>query len=97
MEQINPWLPAGTLLFVASHQEAVGLSVYYDSAQIGGYLAGMSDFTVLLGDGTPSGAPLTSHRAYQVGLLVMMMLLLLGMVLKADQDVDRQFESEVIK
>ena len=97
MEQINPWLPAGTLLVIAPHQESVGLSVYYDSAQIGGYLAGMSDFSVLSANQDSYEAPLASYRAYQVGLLIMIMLLLLGMVLKADQDVDSQPEPEVVK
>lgn len=97
MEQINPWLPAGTLLFIAPHQEAISLSVYYDSGQIGGYLAGMRDYSALGKSAALGETPLTSYRAYQVGMLIMIMLLLLGMVSKADQDADRRVESEVIE
>ncbi|MGB4596108.1 MAG: hypothetical protein WBI14_09430 [Anaerolineaceae bacterium] len=97
MEQISPWLPAGTLLFVTPHQEAINLSVYYDSGQIGGYLAGMSDYSGLGADAGFIEAPQTSFRAYQVGLTIMIMLLLLGMVSKADHDTARQVDSEVIE
>jgi len=97
IEQINPWLPGGTLLFLTSHQEVVTLSAYYDSGQIGGYVAGLNEFNALDRNATPYDESLTSYRAYQVGLLVMIMLILLGMVLKADQDSDRQVEQGVVE
>jgi hypothetical protein len=97
MEQINPWLHAGTLLFIVPHQEAINLSVYYDSGQIGGYLAGMHDYSTLGKAAGQNETALTSYRAYQVGMLIMIMMLLLGTVLKADQDADRKVETEVIE
>lgn len=92
MEQISHWLTPSSLLMIAPSQEAVTLSVYYDSGQLGGYLAGMRDFASF--DKLSAFNAQVSYRAYQVGLLIMIMLLLLGFVAKADHDADRKSKLE---
>ena len=92
MEQVSHWLPPNSLLMITPSQEAVTLSVYYDSGQLGGYLAGMSDFASF--DKLSALNAQVSYRAYQVGLLIMIMLLLLGFVVKADDDANRKQKLE---
>ena len=77
---------------ITPSQEAVTLSVYYDSGQLGGYLAGMSDFASF--DKLSALNAQVSYRAYQVGLLIMIMRLLLGFVVKADDDANRKQKLE---
>ena len=68
-------------------QTAPMLAPYYDSGQITGYLAGLEDRA---GEGAESAY--FPARVFQVGLLVLLVLLLLGMIVKADQDTFQQIE-----
>ncbi len=94
MEQVQPWPSAGVILVISAHQEAATLLPYYDSGQIGGFLAGIQQ--VLPDEGAPgsnAGAN-TSFRAYQVGMIIMAVLLLLGMLTKAEMDSDSLLEKD---
>lgn len=87
MEQVAPWLPPGRIAVVSTMQTAPMLAPYYDSGQIAGYLAGLEDQA---GEGAESAY--FPARVFQVGLLVLLVLLLLGMIVKADQDTFQQIE-----
>ena len=85
LEQIAPWI--GTLNFAAvtTQMEAPVLSPYFDSGQLIGYAAGIAD-------GNISVQSTFSYRAYRVGLLLMLVMLLLGMISKGEADAIRREE-----
>jgi uncharacterized integral membrane protein len=68
---------------------------YYDAGQVAGYAAGAQDGTRLaqaLGQ-QPAGG--VHWRALQVGLLIMILMLILGVISKAEQDsANRQGEEQ---
>ncbi len=85
LEQIAPWI--GTLNFAAvtTQMEAPVLSPYFDSGQLVGYAAGIADGNI--------GVQSTfNYRAYRVGLLLMLVMLLLGMISKGEADAIRREE-----
>ena len=85
LEQIAPWI--GTLKFAAvtTQMEAPVLSAYFDSRQLVGYAAGVADGNI----GTQTSF---NYRAYRVGLLLMLVMLLLGMISKGEADAIRREE-----
>ena len=85
LEQIAPWV--GTLNFAAvtTQMEAPVLSPYFDSGQLVGYAAGIADGNI----GTQTTF---NYRAYRVGLLLMLVILLLGMISKGEADAIRREE-----
>jgi TusA-related sulfurtransferase len=93
IEQAGPWLKAGKLGILASSQNAALLLPYYDAGQLAGYAAGTMEGRVLADalDAPTAGAP---SRAYQAGLLVMIAVLLLGMIIKAEADSNARYQKE---
>jgi len=94
IEQAGPWLGAGKLGVLASSQNAALLLPYYDAGQLAGYTAGALEGRVLaaaLGQTASTGMPL---RAYQAGLLVMIAVLLLGIIIKAEADSNARHQKE---
>lgn len=85
LEQIAPWIQSLKFAAVTTQMEAPVLSPYFDSGQLVGYAAGIADGTI--------GAQSTfSYRAYRVGLLLMLVMLLLGMISKGEADAIRKEE-----
>ncbi|HAE86040.1 MAG TPA: hypothetical protein DCG78_06005 [Anaerolineaceae bacterium] len=86
MEQAAPWLGKGKFLVLITNQDAAIVLPYYDSGQVTGYAAGTQEGAYLaksLGQ-QPTQAP--HERALQVGLIVMIVLLILGMITRAETD-----------
>ena len=86
MEQVAPWTEGTKFLVLSSNQEAAALLPYYDSGQIAGYLAGVQEARLLQSQTSTTLAGGTPFRAYQAGMLVMAVLLILGMISKAEMD-----------
>jgi hypothetical protein len=85
LEQIAPWIDNLNFAAVTTQMEAPVLSPYFDSGQIVGYAAGIADSNI--------GAQSTfNFRAYRVGLLLMLVMLLLGMISKGEADAIRREE-----
>lgn len=82
LEQVAPALPGGRIAAIISQKEAPVLLPYYDSGQLAGMLANPAH----------ANTSVTHFRAYQVGLLVMIVALLLGVITKAEQDATDQAE-----
>ncbi len=85
LEQIAPWIESLKFAAVTTQMEAPVLSPYFDSGQLVGYAAGIADGNI----GTQSTF---SYRAYRVGLLLMLVMLLLGMISKGEEDAIRKEE-----
>ncbi len=86
LEQAGPWLSASKLGVLASSQNTALLLPYYDAGQLAGFAAGTIEGRVLAQ--ALDQAPLTSapSRAFQAGLLVMIAVILLGILSKAEAD-----------
>ncbi len=85
LEQIAPWIESLNFAAVTTQMEAPVLSPYFDSGQLVGYAAGIADGNI--------GAQSTfSYRAYRVGLMLMLVMLLLGMISKGEEDAIRKEE-----
>jgi hypothetical protein len=85
LEQIAPWIERLNFAAVTTQMEAPVLLPYFDSGQLVGYAAGIAD-------GNTSSQPAFSYRAYRVGLLLMLVMLLLGMISKGEADAIRREE-----
>ena len=85
LEQIAPWIESLNFAAITTQMEAPVLSPYFDSGQLVGYAAGIADGNI----GTQSTF---SYRAYRVGLLLMLVMLLLGMISKGEEDAIRKEE-----
>jgi hypothetical protein len=85
LEQIAPWIERLNFAAVTTQMEAPVLSPYFDSGQLVGYAASIAD-------GNTSSQPTFSYRAYRVGLLLMLVMLLLGMISKGEADAIRRGE-----
>ncbi len=85
LEQIAPWIDTLDFAAVTTQMEAPVLSPYFDSGQLVGYVSSIVD-----GDLTTHTA--FSYRAYRVGLLLMLVMLLLGMISKGEADAIRREE-----
>ena len=82
MEQAGPWLKDSDTLLVSARQLSALALPYYDSGQLSGMITVLDPW-----QGTEAGFLLgTSYRAYQAGILIMLVLLLLGMIIKAEHD-----------
>ena len=79
LEQIAPWIERLNFAAVTTQMEAPVLLPYFDSGQLVGYAAGIAD-------GNIGSQPAFSYRAYRVGLLLMLVMLLLGMISKGEAD-----------
>lgn len=80
IEQITARAPETSLGVLATSQAAPLLQPYFESGQIVGVLSGFSD-AVALGDLSDSESSLGPRwRAYQVGVLILMVALILGAV-----------------
>lgn len=91
IEQASMWMDPGKILVVSAEQSRVMLMPYYQTGQLGGYVAGLTDIT----DSAQTQSPLfNSFGAYQAGMLVMILALLLGMLSKADEDARKKHNRE---
>lgn len=85
LEQVAPWIQALNFAVVSTQMEAPVLAPYFDSGQLVGYAAGITD-------GNLASQTAFNHRAYRVGLLLMLVMLLLGMISKGEADAIRREE-----
>ncbi len=88
LEQIAPWIEPLNFAAVTTQMEAPVLLPYFDSGQLVGYAAGIAD-------GNLGSQVAFSYRAYRVGLLLMLVMLLLGMISKGEADAIRREEERV--
>ncbi len=88
LEQITPWQPEIKTSAITTAVSSAILLPYHDSGQLQGFVAGVADAKAL--DVEPQN--LVNQRAYQVGMLLMIVVLLLGMIMKADEDSQRRAE-----
>ncbi|MDI9531023.1 MAG: hypothetical protein WBJ23_03325 [Anaerolineaceae bacterium] len=88
LEQIAPWVQSLEFAAVSTQMEAPVLLPYFDSGQLVGYAAGIAD-------GSLGAQAAFSYRAYRVGLLLMLVMLLLGMISKAEADAIRREEERL--
>ena len=75
LEQVAPNTEFILTLAIISQKEAAAIQPYFDSRQILGYLSGMQGL-----DGSVPGSG-QYYRAYQAGLILMILTLILGLVL----------------
>ena len=85
LEQIAPWISSLKFAAVTTQMEATVLLPYFDSGQLVGYAAGSAD-------GNIGSQTSFNYRAYRVGLLLMLVMLLLGMISKGEEDAIRKEE-----
>jgi hypothetical protein len=86
LEQISPWQPGIKTSAITTCVSAPMLLPYHDSGQLQGVVAGIADAKAL--EVAPQN--LVNQRAFQVGMLLMIVVLLLGMITKADEDTLRR-------
>jgi len=85
LEQIAPWIESLRFAAVTTQMESPVLAPYFDSGQLVGYSAGVAD-------GSFGAQADFNYRAYRVGLLLMLVMLLLGMISKGEADAIRKEE-----
>lgn len=90
LEQISPWQPRIKTSAITTPVSGPILLPYYDSGQLQGFVAGIADASVL----NVEPQNLVNQRAYQIGMLLMIVILLLGMITKADEDSQRRAEEQ---
>ena len=88
LEQISPWQPEIETSAITTAVSSAILLPYHDSGQLKGFVAGIIDAKAL--DVEPQN--MINQRAFQVGTLLMIVVLLLGMIMKADEDAQRRVE-----
>lgn len=88
IEQVSSFHPELNTSAITSSVSAPMLSPYAASGQIKGYVAGMNDAKTL---GVENDL-LVNQRAFQVGTLLMIVVLILGVIMKLDEDA--QLKSE---
>lgn len=76
LEQIAPWQAEVPVSAISTGTNSAVLLPYFESNQLQGYLAGLSD----------SPDQIAHQRAWQVGMLLMMIALVLGIITKLDVD-----------
>ena len=86
LEQVSPWQPGIKTSAITTSVSAPMLLPYHDSGQLQGFVAGIADAKAL--EVAPQN--LVNQRAFQVGMLLMIVVLLLGMITKADEDTLRR-------
>lgn len=82
LEQVQPWSPRTKTSAVSTAMSSALLLPYFESGQIEGFVAGMPDGQVL----SIEADSILNQRAWQVGMMIMIIVLLLGMIMKADED-----------
>lgn len=90
LEQISPWHPRIITSAITTPVSGPILLPYYDSGQLQGFVTGLADGSIL----NVEPQNLVNQRAYQVGMLLMIVILLLGMITKADEDSQRPAEEQ---
>ena len=85
LEQIAPWIESLRFAAITTQMEAPVIAPYFDSGQLVGYSAGVAD-------GNLGAQTSFNYRAYRVGLLLMLVMLLLGMISKGEADAIRKEE-----
>lgn len=83
IEQIAPWQAGKSVSVISTGVNYAFLLPYFESGQLRGVMAGMTD---------REGA-MSNQRAWQVGMLFMMVVLVLGMITKADADMTHREEA----
>ena len=78
LEQISPWHPDLPTLAISTSLSEAMILPYFESGQLSGFIAGHPG-----GVGQNQQA---NQRAWQVGMLIMMVVLILGMITKAEAD-----------
>ena len=76
LEQIAPWHADVPVVAISTGTNNAVLLPYFESNQLRGYLAGLAD----------SSDQIAHQRAWQVGVLLMMIVLILGIITKLDVD-----------
>ncbi len=90
IEQVQPALGQTPLYVIISAQSAPLLQPYYDSHQIGGYLAGLNSATIYEQLGKKIGIAAANYPAYQLSLLLVTALIFLGGVISLILPQNRQ-------
>ena len=88
LEQIGPWKPDIQTSAITMSISVPILLPYYDSNQLQGIVGGLADARAL----EVEPQKLVNQRAFQVGMLLMIVILILGMIMKADEDAQRRSE-----
>ena len=88
LEQIGPWKPDIQTSAITTSISVPILLPYYDSNQLQGIVGGLADARAL----EVEPQKLVNQRAFQVGMLLMIVILILGMIMKADEDAQRRSE-----
>lgn len=78
IEQVKPSLGQTPLLVIISAQSAPMLQPYYDSGQVNGYIGGVSGSAAFEALSSTSGAASSHYAAYQLTLLVVAIMILVG-------------------
>ena len=82
LEQIAPWHADVPVSAISTGTNNAVLLPYFESNQLQGYLAGLAD----------SSDQIAHQRAWQVGVLLMMIALILGIITKLDADATHREE-----
>ncbi len=82
LEQIAPWQAEIPVSAISTGTNSAVLLPYFESNQLQGYLAGLAD----------SPEQIVHQRAWQVGMLLMMIALILGIITKLDVDATHREE-----
>lgn len=92
LEQVQAWNPAIKTSAISTATPAALLLPYYESGQLKGFVAGIPDSQVL----SLETNLVLNQRAWQTGMMIMIIVLLLGMIMKADVDSQKK-QGEVIQ
>ena len=82
LEQIAPWQAGVPVSAISTGTNSAVLLPYFESNQLQGYLAGLAD----------SPEQIAHQRAWQIGMLLMMIALILGIITKLDVDATNREE-----
>lgn len=90
LEQVSPWRAGIKTSAITTAVSGPMLLPYHGSGQLQGFVAGVTDAKVL----QVGPQDLVNLRAWQAGMMLMMVVLLLGMITKVDQDFSRRSEGQ---
>ncbi len=88
LEQVSPWQSGIQTSVVTTSVSEPMLLPYFESGQLRGVIGGASQFRAL---GTTQQGSINQY-AWQAGTLLMMIVLILGMIMKVDEDRQRRTE-----
>lgn len=86
MEQASPWIGQGKFLILMSQLDSALVLPYYDSGQVSGFAAGMREGSLLARSLDQQTDGMMNWRVFQVGLLAMVVVIIVGMISKAGSD-----------